>query len=139
MLENLPEEAVDAFLAEVGPGSTSSLLSAELRQLGGALARRDPAGGALSHLQGAYAGFFVAIAATPEMAEQGRADGRALVAALRPWANGRSVLNFAENETDASTAYDRGSWERLRTVRAAVDPGGLFAANHPVPQERRPA
>lgn len=139
VLEALPEEAIEAFLGEVGPGSTTSLLAAELRQLGGALSRRDPAGGALSHLEGAYAGFFVAIAATPEMAEQGRADGQALVAALRPWANGRSVLNFAENETDASTAYDRGSWERLRTVRAAVDPDGLFAANHPVPQERRPA
>ncbi|MDT0212557.1 FAD-binding oxidoreductase [Rothia sp. ARF10] len=139
VLEALPEEAIEAFLGEVGPGSTTSLLAAELRQLGGALARRAPAGGALSHLEGAFAGFFVAIAATPEMAEQGRADGQALVAALRPWANGRSVLNFAENETDASTAYDRGSWERLRTVRAAVDPDGLFAANHPVPQERRPA
>ncbi|CAN7251517.1 FAD-binding oxidoreductase [Knoellia sp. LjRoot47] len=139
VLAELPEEAIEAFLGQVGPGSTTSLLAAELRQLGGALARRDPAGGALSHLQGAYAGFFVAIAATPEMAAQGRADGQALVDALRPWANGRSVLNFSESETDASTAYDRGSWERLRTVRAAVDPDGLFAANHPVTQERRPA
>ena len=35
----LPDAAVDAFLAEVGPGSTTSLLMAELRQLGGALGR----------------------------------------------------------------------------------------------------
>ncbi len=39
MLGSFPDEAVDAFLSEVGPGSTSSLLVAELRQLGGALGR----------------------------------------------------------------------------------------------------
>src|SRR6476620_5842763 len=44
MLGAMPDSAVDAFLAEVGPGSTSSLLAAELRQLGGALSRPHPNG-----------------------------------------------------------------------------------------------
>jgi FAD/FMN-containing dehydrogenase len=137
VLEELPEEAVEAFLAEVGPGSTTSLLAAELRQLGGALGRKAPDAGALPRLQGAYAGFFVAIAATPEMAQQGRADARAVVEALAPWASGTTVLNFTEERTDTSTAYGNGAWERLRTIRAAVDPDGLFAANHPVPGRAR--
>ena len=133
VLDALPEEAVTALLAEVGPGSTSSLLAAELRQLGGALGRPHPGAGALPQLAGAYAGFFVAIAATPEMAAQGRRDAERLTAALAPWSSGRSVLNFTEERTDASTGYDAGSWERLQAVRATVDPGGLFVANHQVP------
>ena len=137
VLDGLPEEAIEAFLAEVGPGSTTSLLAAELRQLGGALGRSSADAGALSHLDGAYAGFFVAIAATPEMAQQGRIDARSLVGALAPWATGTSVLNFTEERTDTSTAYEKGAWERLRTIRAQVDPDGLFAANHPVPGRRR--
>jgi FAD/FMN-containing dehydrogenase len=132
MLEGLPEEAVAAFLAEVGPGSTSTLLSAELRQLGGALARRHPGAGALPRVRGAYAGFFVAVAATPAMAAQGRADARRLVQALQPWSNGRALLNFTEERTDTRTAYGAGAWARLRAVRTLVDPGGLFVANHPV-------
>ncbi|KGN41675.1 FAD-binding oxidoreductase [Knoellia aerolata] len=139
VLDELPEEAIEAFLAEVGPGSTTSLLAAELRQLGGALGRKHPDAGALPRLQGAYAGFFVAIAATPEMAEQGKADGRAVVGALAPWASGTAVLNFTEERTDTSTAYGNGAFERLRTIRAAVDPDGLFAANHPVPGRGRSA
>src|SRR5699024_3587312 len=46
LLGRLTDEAIDAFLSCVGPGTEHSLLSAELRQLGGALARRHPDGGA---------------------------------------------------------------------------------------------
>lgn len=139
VLDELPEAAVEAFLAQVGPGSTSSLLSAELRQLGGALARKHPGSGALPRVRGAYAGFFVAMAPTPEMAAQGRADARALAEALEPWSSGRTLLNFTEERTDTRTAYGTGAWARLRTIRAMVDPDGLFVANHPVPGRRRTA
>jgi hypothetical protein len=132
MLAGLPDEAVDAFLAEVGPGSTSSLLAAELRQLGGALGRRHPGAGALPRLDAAYAGFFVAIAATPEMAAQGQADAQRLVGALAPWSSGRTLLNFAEGRVDTRTAFGKGSWARLRTIRSMVDPDGVFVANHPI-------
>ena len=53
MLGSLPEAGVDAFLEAVGPDATTSLLLAELRQLGGALARPHEGGGVLSHLDGA--------------------------------------------------------------------------------------
>ena len=139
MLDELPEAAVVAFLAQVGPGTTTALLSAELRQLGGALGRRQPGAGALPRVRGAYAGFFVAMAPTPEMAARGRADGRALAAALEPWSSGRALLNFTEERTDTRTAYGPGAWARLRTIRAMVDPDGLFVANHPVPGRRRVA
>ena len=133
LLDALPDEAVDAFLAQVGPGTSSSLLAAELRQLGGAVGRRARGAGALSHIPAAYAGFFVAIAATPEMAAQGLADARTLSEALAPWASHRVVLNFTEDRRDASAGFEPEVWERLQAVRAKLDPGGLFAANHDVP------
>jgi len=132
LLAELPEEALAAFLAEVGPGSSTSLLSAELRQLGGALGRRHPGAGALPLLRGAYAGFFLAMAPTAQLAAQGRADARRLVDVLAPWSSGRSLLNFTEERVDTGTAYDPDDWARLRAVRAQVDPQGIFAANHPV-------
>jgi FAD/FMN-containing dehydrogenase len=133
MLGSLPDEAIDAFLAQVGHGTTQSLLVAELRQLGGALGRPAPDAGALPMLDGAFVLFGVAVAATPEMAAAGRADTDALVSAMTPWANGRSYLNFVEEAHDASTGYGAEAWTRLMAVRAEVDPHGLFLSNHQVP------
>src|SRR5699024_7989795 len=96
-LGNLPDEAIDAFLEQVGPGSTSSLLAAELRQLGGAVGRAPEEHGALATVDAGFLLFGVGIAATPEMAMQGQLDAHALTAALDPWSAGRRYLNFAEN------------------------------------------
>ena len=133
LLADLPAEAVAAFVAAAGPGSGSTLVAAELRQLGGALARPAAGAGALTHAAGRFALFAVAIAATPEMAAQGRADARRLVTALRPWACTRHYLNFAEEEVDTSTGYEASAFERLRQLRAQIDPGGLMVANHRIP------
>jgi len=51
MLGALTPEAVDAFVAAAGPGSGSTLVMAELRQLGGALARTPVEHGALPGLE----------------------------------------------------------------------------------------
>jgi FAD/FMN-containing dehydrogenase len=132
MFGSFPDAAVDAFLAEAGPEARTSLLLAELRQLGGALGRPHEGAGALTHLEAEFVSFALAVAATPEMAERGHADAVRLTDALRPFANGRQYLNFAENPVDPSTAYRPEAWTRLQGVRNAVDPHGLFAANHPI-------
>ena len=134
MLGDFPGAAVDAFLEQVGPDARTSLLMAELRQLGGALGRPHEGGGVLSHLDGRFALFAGAIAATPELGAQGHADAVRLSGALAPWANGKSYLNFSENPVDARTAYADGAWTQLKGIRSAVDPHGTFAANHPVPR-----
>ncbi|MGH8869650.1 MAG: FAD-binding oxidoreductase [Actinomycetes bacterium] len=132
MLGSLPAEGVEAFLTACGSGSGSSLLMAELRQLGGALGRRDPQAGALPHLDGRFLVFGAAIAATPEMGAKGLADAEGLVSAMAPWANGRQYLNFAERQVDVSAGYPPESWARLTAIRSAVDPDGIFLANHRV-------
>jgi FAD/FMN-containing dehydrogenase len=131
LLGELPDAAVEALLA-AGPGADSSLVLAELRQLGGALGRPHPDGGALSMLPGRFAFFCVTVAPTPELAERGSVDTRRAVDALSPWQVG-SYLNLTEAPVDTSTGYAAADWDRLRAVRATVDPDGLFLANHQVP------
>jgi hypothetical protein len=134
MLDALPDAAVDALLSAIGPDAQSSLLISELRQLGGALARPHEGGGALPKLDAQFAGFAGAIAATPEMAAQGRADADRFAAALTPWANGRCYLNFAEDLVDSRSAYSDDAWLKLTGIRSAVDPDDVFRANHKVPR-----
>lgn len=134
LLDRFDEDAVEAFLAAVGPGAETTLLFAELRQLGGALGRPHHGGGVLRQLAGSHAAFFLAVAATPEMATEGAVSAQRAIHALSPWANGRNFLNFSETPTDTATAYEEKAFRRLRKVRAKVDPAGLFLANHPVPR-----
>ena len=52
--------------------------------------------------------------------------------ALTPYDTGRQYLNFTEEETDPATFYRADAYRRLRAVKAAVDPGNVFRANHPI-------
>jgi FAD/FMN-containing dehydrogenase len=134
MLGAVADATVDAFVDAVGPDATTSLLLAELRQLGGALGRPHEGGGVLSHLEGAFLAFGCGIAATPELGAQAHADAVRLTQALQPWSNGKRYLNFAETAVDTREAYAEGSWRQLAGIRSAVDPHGTFLANHPVPR-----
>ena len=134
MLAELPEEAVQAFLRETGPEATTSLLVSEIRQLGGALGRPQPGAGAVSHFEGRFLVFAAAIAATPEMGEQGHADAVRLTEALTAWSNGASYLNFAEEPVDVRSGYPESAWVQLTGIRSAMDPDARFVGNHPVPR-----
>ncbi|MFP5415891.1 MAG: FAD-binding oxidoreductase [Actinomycetes bacterium] len=133
LLDAFDDDAIQAFLAAAGPGVETSLLAAELRQLGGALARREPDAGALAALTGTYAAYFVGIAASPEMAARGTVDAAAMVAALGRWDSGAQYLNLADTPVDVRDAYDTADWIRLRGLRGTVDPAGRILANHPIP------
>jgi FAD/FMN-containing dehydrogenase len=134
MLGSLPTAAVDAFLEQAGPDADTTLLAAELRQLGGALARPAEGSGVLNRLEAAFVAFGVAMAPSAEAAVRGQADANALTGSLARWDNGRTYLNFAERPVDTRTAYDASAWRQLTGIRSAVDPHGTFAANHPVPR-----
>jgi hypothetical protein len=134
LIGELGDAAIDTLLEQVGPGSTSSLLSTELRQLGGALGRAPEGHGALATIDAAYAVFAVAIAATPELAMQGQLDASSVMRSLEPWSTGRSYLNFAEHDVDARTGYGESAWLQLKGIRSAYDPEDRFLANHRVPR-----
>jgi hypothetical protein len=130
LVNQLDEETLQAFVAAVGPDADTSLLMAELRQLGGALGRREQGAGAFAAMDADYASHFVGLAPTPELAARGAADAVRAMAALAPVEAGGNYLNLAERRVDPSTGFDAATWKRLKAIRAAVDPDGLFLANH---------
>ncbi|MCW2993472.1 MAG: linked oxidase domain protein, partial [Conexibacter sp.] len=132
MLGALDDAAVAAFVGAAGPDSGSSLLAAELRQLGGAIGRPVADGGALSALDGEFLLFGGALAIDAEAEAQGLADAHRLTAALKPWAGGRRYGNFTETAVDAAELHDPVAYARLQRIRATVDPGGLFHGVHAV-------
>jgi FAD/FMN-containing dehydrogenase len=130
MLGDLTPEAIDRFVAAVGPGSGSRLLVADLRHVGGALGRPAPGHGALAALDASYLSFAVGLAATDGMERASRERLDTLGAALAPWDTGRRYLNFSEERTEPARFFAPAVEEQLRAVKAAVDPGDLFRANH---------
>jgi FAD/FMN-containing dehydrogenase len=132
LLDGMPEQAIRAFVEHAGPGTTSTLLIHELRQLGGALGRPDPDAGAMPMVDGQFLALGVGIAATPEMGAAGQRDADTFIGALAPFASGRQYLNFVERPTDPSAGYDPVTWGRLVTLKSAFDPAAVIVANHPV-------
>jgi FAD/FMN-containing dehydrogenase len=131
MLGELDDAALDAIAAHAQPGAP--LMFAELRQLGGALARVPEGAGAIGSFDGDYLYFTAGLVLGPEMGEAVHAAGAAARAALAQYDTGAAYLNFAEVPTDPSTFYAGEAYERLRAIRAAVDPQGLMVGNHPIP------
>jgi FAD/FMN-containing dehydrogenase len=132
LLDVLDETTLRAFVTAVGPDAQTSILMAELRQLGGALSRTPLHGGAMATMPGAFAAYFVSVAATPEMAARGAADIDVAVAALSGAENGRQYLNLAERPVDSRMAFGDEGWLRLLEIRDRVDPRGLFVGNHQI-------
>jgi FAD/FMN-containing dehydrogenase len=121
-----------AFVAAAGPGSGSSMLLAELRQLGGALGTPDPNGGALPAMLGAFVLFGLGVPMAPGDEAKIAADAARLVAACAPWSNGHRYLNFTENAVDSGTGFEAAAYRRLAAVRSEYDPDEMFLANHAI-------
>jgi len=130
MMDEFTERAIDAALAVAGPGAGSPV-SFEVRHVGGALSRSNEANGALDTLRGEYMMFGLAPVMEPGMAAPMAADLARLEEAFAPDDTGR-YLNFTEVEHAIEDMFPAGAPSRLREVKAAYDPEGLFKANHAV-------
>jgi FAD/FMN-containing dehydrogenase len=132
IVSNATPATIDAFLDAAGPGSPSQLASAELRSMGGALARRPDGAGARATLPGDYIMFAVGAVMSPdgEAEVQGQAEG--ISTAMAPWDAGTRYLNWEERTTDARLFYDEDTFRLLRALRSHWDPSGLFLANHQI-------
>jgi FAD/FMN-containing dehydrogenase len=133
MFGRLPVEAIDEFVAQVGPGSGSPLLMAELRHVGGALARPHANHGATGTFDGEYLMYLGGVPVDPEVAAAGAAHIERVQAAMARWSTGRDYLNFVEEAVDPASLFSPDAYARLRTIRAQADPGELFVANHRIP------
>jgi FAD/FMN-containing dehydrogenase len=132
LLSDLPSEAVEAFIGAAGPESGSTLTIAELRQLGGAVARTPERHGVLPRLDGNYLLFACAVPDGTATAVAGRAHAERLARALDPWSSGRRYQNFAERPLGPDAFFEPEALTRLEAIKAEVDPDGVFRANHPV-------
>ena len=132
MLSDLNDAAIDALVHTAGAGAGSPLISVEVRQAGGALARRAPGAGALASIDGKFMLYAVGMAPTPELGAGVRAHVELVQNALAPWDSGRSYLNFTEKRQRGERLFGEVTYRRLQVVKAAVDPDDVFRSNHPV-------
>jgi FAD/FMN-containing dehydrogenase len=129
LVDDLPEQAVEALVSAAGPGSGSELLFVELRQLGGALSRHAPRGGALNRMDGSFLALGVGLDQGAGWAAV-REDANHVMNALEPWATGSAYLLMADGDVDEQRGWPASSWQRLIDIRAAADPDGLFLSPH---------
>jgi FAD/FMN-containing dehydrogenase len=132
LLASLPGDAIDAILRVAGPGAGPLRPVVELRHIGGEMSRARPCSGA----QGAYdADYLVGAglpAATPGAAAAAGPAVAAVMAAVTPWAAARTYLNIAETRRDPAAFWSPCAYDRLRRIKAAVDPHDLIRSNHPI-------
>ena len=132
VLGELPHAGVDALVAAVGPDSGSNLGLVELRQLGGALARKAPGAGARATIPGNLVLMALGVPQDEESEAAVRGYLGALDRAVDPYRVG-DYANFVMEPTDASRFFDEDTWERLRRAKALYDPTDLFRGNHHIP------
>ncbi len=131
-ITELPDEAIEAWVGAVGPGSGMPLLLSELRQLGGALSRPAENGGALSHLDAGFAMYGVGMPMTPELGEAIPPFLQQLEQTMRPWRADGGYYNFTEGPCDVDAILPAEVCSRLAEVKRRYDPENRIVANHVV-------
>src|SRR3712207_3077299 len=128
LLSELPEEAVDALLAVAGPQVEIPIFMAEIRLMGGALARQPAVPNAVAGRSGTFAVEVIG-PGIPELAQVVPMVGKGILGALAPWKAEESMINFLGDVTgpeEVAAAYRPETLERLREIKRAVDPQGVF-------------
>ena len=123
--------------------STASLAVAQLRVLGGAMARLPAEATAFAHRQRRVMAAIGAVYEHPEETAMHEAWISAFVKALRQ-ADGDAhpagvYVNFLGDEGEARVreAYPGPTWDRLAAIKARYDPANLFRLNQNIPPAER--
>ena len=127
LLGSMSTDLVDRLLAVAGPGVDVPLAAVEMRLMGGALGREAAIPNAVAGRDGAYS-LSVVAPAPPPLATVAPVVTAQVVGALQPWATSSSLVNFAGHGTEheQDSAWSPDALERLRRVKATVDPHHLF-------------
>ena len=132
-LAGLPAEALDTFIEVAGGEDGRELAVTELRHLEGELSRARLEHGALASIAAKYNMIAGGFAPVPELVAPTLERVGAITRALAPWAALQMYLNFADTSRDPANFWPAATYERLRRIKAAVDPGDVIRSNHPVP------
>lgn len=117
-------------LLEVNTPSEDTPMIACIRHLGGALHDDSPT--AVEPIAEQYLLFGFAPAATPADAERIHEHWKVLEDRLGPHLSERTHLNMLGPDPDLTRALSPATRERLRRVKAAVDPHGVFRSHRPI-------
>ena len=133
------------FVDAVGPGtagtildhletSTASMGVAQLRVLGGAMARVPVDATAFAHRKSRIMVNVAAVYESPEDTATHEAWVTGFAGALRQGDNG-AYVNFLADEGEARVrnAYPGATWDRLREIKGRYDPINLFRLNQNIP------
>jgi len=132
LLGDVTPELIDAMVEVAGYRSRSPLTVVELRHLGGALSRAETGAGARARIDAPYVYFAVGVPMTPELGAAIPATLAQLRDVLAPHKADGAYLNFAEEPTDVSTAFEDDTFRALQAVKATYDPHNTIHANHEV-------
>jgi FAD/FMN-containing dehydrogenase len=134
LLNELSAQAIDDFVDAAAGEAGSALISAEIRQLGGAIARPAPEHGAASAIDSPYIMFAVGMAPTPEVAAVVEAQVDGVKEALSAAKSHYDYMNFRERNVKARRLYPNEiTYRRLQGVKAKYDPQDMIQANHRIP------
>lgn len=125
--DQVVEVLIAAVLDEEGPGT---LALAEIRHLGGAVARQPEHPNAYTQRQHLHLLQVAGLAPDPESAQALSNGLQSLRTELAPHTAGGAYLNFvdgSEKVRRSQEAFDTETWSRLRGIKEAYDPHNLFS------------
>lgn len=129
LLSTADQDLATAILDHVGAGTTSPLMIAELRHLGGKAAVDVPEGSAAGGRAGAFSFYTIGVPDPSLFETVLPAAAGALVAALGPWVSPAANVNFAgrfRSWEHFASAWPDDIFARLSAVKKRYDPRGLF-------------
>jgi FAD/FMN-containing dehydrogenase len=132
-VDAVDRDATEAIVEHL-EASTAPMRVAQLRVLGGAMARVPAEATAFAHRASRLMVNVAAIYQHPEDAEEHRAWVDRFAAALRH-GDARAYVNFLADEGEARVreAYPGPTHERLAAIKARYDPTNLFRLNQNIP------
>lgn len=132
LLHGLDDATVDRLVDAAGAGADLPLTVVQIRHLGGALARATTDDGPNGPIAEEYTVFCLGVPVAPGMPEAIEAAFGEVRTALAGQRSGRTFFNFLGAESDLGSTFSTPARTRLREVKAATDPAGVFRSNRPV-------
>jgi hypothetical protein len=119
-------------LFETVSNPTSGLFMAEIRHVGGALARQPEDAMPFGLQQAAFYLGLLTMAPTPDLLTHGKGSITTLLQALKPGTTGELLTNLAGNASPELTraAYSPANYQRLVALKNKYDPQNVFRFNH---------
>ena len=102
------------------------------------MSRARPQNGAAAAYDAEYVLFAGGPAPTPQAVSAVASAAAGLLSAMSPWTARQTYLNLAETRRDPASFWTPQAYDRLRRVKAAVDPDDIIRANHPIPPASTP-